>query len=56
MGRDYYWLTGEFINEDHGDDTDEAALEKGYISIVPTQFDLTAHYAIQKLNSWDLNE
>lgn len=56
MGRDYYWLTGEFINEDHGDDTDEAALEKGFISIVPTQFDLTAHYAIQKLNSWNLNE
>lgn len=56
MGRDYYWLTGEFINEDHGDDTDEAALGKGYISIVPTQFDLTAHYAIQKLNSWNLNE
>ena len=52
MGRDYYWLTGEFINEDGGDDTDEAALEEGYISIVPTQFDLTAHHAIQKLNSW----
>lgn len=56
MGRDYYWLTGEFINEDHGEDTDEAALNKGYISIVPTQFDMTAHYAIQKLNSWNLNE
>jgi len=53
MGRDYYWLTGEFINEDRGEDTDEAALEEGYISIVPTQFDLTAHYAIQQLNSWD---
>ena len=28
MGRDYYWLTGEFINEDRGDDTDEAALRQ----------------------------
>lgn len=53
MGRDYYWLTGEFINEDRGEDTDESALEEGFISIVPTQFDLTAHYAIQQLNSWD---
>jgi len=56
MGKDYYWLTGEFINEDKGDDTDEAALAQGYISVVPTQFDLTAHHAIQKLNSWDFDE
>ena len=53
-GRDYYWLSGEFINEDKGEDTDEWALAHGYVSIVPTQFDLTAHHAIQELNSWDL--
>ena len=53
MGRDYYWLTGEFINEDKGQDTDEWALKEGYVSVVPTQFDLTAHHAIQELNSWD---
>ena len=52
MGRDYYWLTGEFIDGDKGKDTDEWALSQGYISIVPTQFDLTAHHAIQELNSW----
>ena len=52
MGRDYYWLTGEFIDEDKGKDTDEWALSQGYISIVPTQFDLTAHHAIQEINSW----
>jgi 5'-nucleotidase len=56
MGKDYYWLTGEFINEDRGDDTDESALASGYISIVPTQFDLTAHHAIQKLNTWDFEK
>ena len=56
MGKDYYWLTGEFINEDRGEDTDEAALAQGYISIVPTQFDLTAHHAIQKLNTWNFEE
>lgn len=52
-GRDYYWLTGEFVNQDKGEDTDEWALSHGYISIVPVQFDLTAHHAIQQLNSWD---
>ncbi len=56
QGRDYYWLTGEFVNLDKGEDTDEWALENGYISLVPVQFDLTAHHAIQKLNSWKLNE
>ncbi|MGV8993100.1 MAG: 5'/3'-nucleotidase SurE [Flavobacterium sp.] len=55
-GRDYYWLTGEFVNEDKGEDTDEWALEHGYISLVPVQFDLTAHHAMQQLNTWNLNE
>ena len=54
MGREYYWLTGTFINEDKGEDTDEWALNKGFISIVPTQFDLTAHHSLQHLNTWNL--
>ncbi|WP_431243856.1 5'/3'-nucleotidase SurE [Flavobacterium sp. P21] len=55
-GKDYYWLTGKFTNEDRGEDTDEWALENGYISVVPVQFDLTAHHSIQQLNTWKLNE
>lgn len=55
QGKDYYWLTGEFVNQDKGEDTDEWALENGYISIVPVHFDLTAHHSIQQLNTWDLN-
>lgn len=54
QGKDYYWLTGEFVNHDKGEDTDEWALQNGYVSVVPIQFDLTAHYAIQQLNNWDL--
>lgn len=53
-GKDYYWLTGEFINQDQGEDTDEWALSNGFISIVPVQFDLTAYTAIQEMNSWNL--
>ena len=52
MGREYYWLTGKFVNEDRGEDTDEWALEHHYISVVPVQYDLTAHHAIQNLNTW----
>ncbi len=53
QGKEYYWLTGKFENQDSGDDTDIVALEKGYASIVPVQFDLTAHHYIQKLNTWE---
>lgn len=52
-GKDYYWLTGEFVNQDKGEDTDEFALANGYVSVVPVQFDMTAHHAIQQLNTWD---
>ncbi len=55
-GKEYYWLTGEFELLDKGEDTDVHALNNGFVSIVPTQFDLTAHHAIQNINNWNLNE
>ncbi len=54
QGRVYYWLTGNFVNMDKGEDTDEWALENNFISIVPVQFDLTAHHFIHELNNWNL--
>ncbi len=56
FGRVYYWMTGNFVNLDHGDDTDEWALKHGYVSLVPTMFDLTDHQRIATINQWDLNE
>lgn len=53
--RNYFWLTGQFVNMDKGEDTDEWALKHGYASVVPVQFDLTAHHAIGTLNSWNIN-
>ena len=53
LGQEYFWLTGKFVNKDQGEDTDEWALKNNYISIVPVEFDLTAHHAIQGLNEWD---
>jgi 5'-nucleotidase len=52
--RKYYWLVGQFINLDAGPDTDIEALANNYVSVVPTQFDLTAHKAIQEITSWNL--
>ncbi len=50
FGRDYFWLTGEFKNFDAGEDTDMWALENNYVSIVPVQYDLTAHSSLAKLD------
>ena len=56
LGKNYYWLTGEFINNDKRIDTDEWALSNNYISIVPTQFDLTSEIGLTKLNNWDFEK
>ncbi|MCB4797268.1 5'/3'-nucleotidase SurE [Neotamlana laminarinivorans] len=56
QGKNYYWLTGKFVNLDEGKDTDEWALENNYISVVPVQFDLTAHKFINELKTWNLND
>lgn len=40
-GKDYYWMTGKFINMDEGSGTDAQALKDGYASIVPIKIDFT---------------
>ena len=53
--RPYYWLLGDFLNEDPGPDTDEAALAAGYVSVVPCQFDLTNYRALGEMaQAWQL--
>jgi len=55
-GQKYYWLTGNFVNHDKGEDNDEWAIGNNYVSIVPSQYDLTAHHAISMLNDdWDFH-
>ena len=54
QGRVYYWMTGPFVNQDEGTDTDQWALENGYISVVPIQFDLTAYNSLEHFKQWDL--
>ncbi len=56
-GKQYYWLTGKFVNFDHGEDTDEWALQNKYVSIVPVQYDLTHYHAMRYINkNWDLRQ
>jgi 5'-nucleotidase len=52
-GHAYHWLKGEFTSHDHGEDTDVWATAHGYASLVPVQFDMTAHHEVGALNGWD---
>lgn len=53
-GRAYYWLTGNFENhEPESEDTDDWALNHGYISLVPVQIDMTANKTLEDIRkSW----
>lgn len=54
-GRRYFWLAGNFVNFDKGEDNDEWAIANNYAAVVPVQFDMTAHHAISFLNDeWDI--
>ncbi|MDO1445037.1 5'/3'-nucleotidase SurE [Rhodocytophaga aerolata] len=53
-GRRYFWMAGNFVNHDKGEDTDEWALANNYVSIVPCMYDLTAHHALSTLNQWNI--
>jgi len=55
QGRAYFWLTGNFENhEPENKETDEWALSKGYISIVPTKIDMTAYDAMTAIRNWEI--
>jgi 5'-nucleotidase len=54
QGNKYFWLTGKFHNsEPEASDTDEWALKNKYVSIVPTQVDLTSYDTIRTIKNWN---
>jgi 5'-nucleotidase len=54
-GNKYYWLTGRFQNFEEGNtETDAWALDNGFVSVVPVQFDMTAHKTIPIVDQWKL--
>lgn len=52
----YYWLAGTFVDLDEGHDTDLAAVDAGYVSVTPIQFDMTAYQHIEMLKDWAWTE
>ncbi|MCG8340967.1 MAG: 5'/3'-nucleotidase SurE [Cytophagales bacterium] len=56
MGHHYFWMARGYEIHDKGEDHDEWAIANNYVSVVPCQFDLTAHHAISILNDeWELS-
>ena len=55
LGKDYYWLTGNFINQEENDETDEWALKNEYVSIVPVTYDMTCYDQLSKIRNWKIN-
>ena len=47
--RSYYWLTGKFQMLDNDDNNDISALENGYASLTPIQYDLTSYSLLNDL-------
>ena len=54
FGNDYYWLTGDFCERVQDRDTDLYAIRNGYVSVVPTHFDMTAHHLLKQVKDWKL--
>ncbi len=52
-GQKYYWLTGKFVSDDNGEETDVWALKNGYVSVVPSKHDLTDHPSVSLLRPID---
>jgi 5'-nucleotidase len=54
-GRNYYWATGDPPPQPGDRETDLTALDKGFITLTPLQYDMTKHQLLRQMDDWDLN-
>ena len=53
-GFDYWWMMGCYHNDEpEAEDTDNWALQHGYVAITPTQMDVTAYEALANMKDWE---
>ena len=54
-GTEYYWMSGTMVKLDGSDDIDYNALKRGYISIPPIKYDITAYPVVKRISKWNLS-
>lgn len=53
-GYDYYWVVGRYQNDEpENADTDQWALNHGYVAVTPTTMDVTAYEFLSKIKHWE---
>ena len=51
-GYDYFWMIGHYQNDEpEADDTDNWALQHGYVAVTPTRMDVTAYEVLDRMKS-----
>ena len=51
---DYYWMVGNYRNDEpEAEDTDNWALQHGYVAITPTTIDVTAYEFMSQKGKWE---
>lgn len=54
-GKNYYWIGEQTpIWEKKADDTDFAAVQKGFVSITPLHLDMTDYPAMERIKGWKI--
>lgn len=53
-GRPYYWATGEPGPQHPSHETDLSALEKGYVTLTPLDYDMTQRSLLSQMGNWNL--
>lgn len=53
-GRDYYWATGDPPPQPGNQETDLTALQNGFVTLTPLQYDMTRYENLARMKSWTL--
>src|SRR6185295_2816907 len=54
-GRNYYWASGGLPVCAAGHETDLTALQKGYLTLTPLDFDLTKRAILAEMERWEID-
>ncbi|MDP6442390.1 MAG: 5'/3'-nucleotidase SurE [Pirellulaceae bacterium] len=54
-GRNYYWATTDPPPKPTDQETDLTALEKGFVTVTPLQYDMTKPSALEQMRSWSFS-